>query len=132
MAGYDLEVDGPQFVSLEVALHICVRADYFRSQVVREVRRVLGSGVLADGRLGVFHPDNFSFGEPIYLSRIIAAAQAVVGVESVSALRFQRRAGPSGLIEGVLRMGRLEIARLDDNPNFPERGQLTLAAGGGK
>ena len=31
---------------------------------------VLSSGVLPDGPLGLFHPDNFSFGEPVYLSRI--------------------------------------------------------------
>ncbi len=28
-------------------------------------------------------------------------------------------------------MGRLEIARLDDDPNFPERGVLDLTFGGG-
>jgi hypothetical protein len=28
-------------------------------------------------------------------------------------------------------MGRLEIARLDNDPNFPERGTLTLTLGGG-
>ena len=37
MAGYDLEVDGPRFVPLEVALHVCVEPDYFR--VAREGRR---------------------------------------------------------------------------------------------
>ena len=29
-------------------------------------------------------------------------------------------------------MGRLEIARLDNDPNFPERGVLALTVGGGK
>jgi hypothetical protein len=28
-------------------------------------------------------------------------------------------------------MGRLEIARLDDDPSFPERGVLDLTFGGG-
>jgi hypothetical protein len=31
----------------------------------------------------------------------------------------------------VLPMGRLEIARLDDDPSFPERGVLDLTFGGG-
>jgi predicted phage baseplate assembly protein len=134
MAGYDLDVDAPRFVALDIELHLCVLRDYFRSEVLRAVRAVLGSGVLPDGRLCAFHPDNFSFGEPVYLSPIIAAAQAVEGVESVSATTFTRRASPGtvGLTEGLLRMGRLEIARLDNNPNFPERGRLTLNAGGGK
>ena len=29
---------------------------------------------LPDGRRGVFHPDNFTFGQPVYLSRLYAAA----------------------------------------------------------
>jgi hypothetical protein len=121
-------------VALDVALHLCVKPEYFRSEVVRAVEAELGSGVLPDGRLAVFHPDKFSFGQPVYLSRIVAAAQAVEGVEAVSALKFQRRAAPdaSSLENGVIPIGRLEIAQLASNPNFPERGRLTLEAGGGK
>ena len=77
---------------------------------------------------------NFSFGQPVYLSRIIAAAQAVEGVDSVRVDRFQRMAGasPVSLAEGVIGIGGLEIAELANNPNFPERGRLALVAGGGK
>ncbi len=134
MAGYDLEVDGPRFVALDVTLHICVRPDYFRSEVVRAVREALGTGVLPDGRLAVFHPDNFSFGQPVFLSRIIAAAQAVEGVEAVWAQKFQRMAAPdpASLENGVVSIGRLEIAQLANDANFRERGRLTLDAGGGK
>jgi hypothetical protein len=134
MAGYDLEVDSPRYVALDVALHLCVKPDYFRSEVVHAVEAELGSGVLPDGRLAVFHPDKFSFGQPVYLSRIVAAAQAVEGVEAISVLKFQRRARPdaSSLENGVIPIGRLEIAQLANNPNFPERGRLTLQAGGGK
>jgi hypothetical protein len=134
MAGYDLEVDGPRYVALDITLRICVRREYFRSEVVRAVREVLGTGVLPDGRLAVFHPDNFSFGESVYLSRIVAAAQAVEGVESVSVQKFQRLAAPdpSSLENGVIPIGRLEIAQLANSANFRERGRLTLQAGGGK
>ena len=52
MAGYDLEVDAPRFVPLDVALHVCVKADYFRADVLQAVRRVLSSDVLPDGTLG--------------------------------------------------------------------------------
>jgi hypothetical protein len=134
MAGYDLEVDGPRYVALDLALHVCVRPDYFRSEVLRAVRSELGSGVLPDGRLAVFHPDNFSFGESVYLSRVVAAAQAVEGVEAVWAQKFQRMAAPdaSSLENGVIPICRLEIAQLANDPNFRERGRLTLVAGGGK
>jgi hypothetical protein len=134
MAGYDLEVDGPRYVALDVTLHICVRPDYFRSEVVRAVREALGTGVLPDGRLAVFHPDNFSFGESVFLSRIVAAAQAIEGVEAVWTQKFQRMANPdpASLENGVITIGRLEIAQLANSANFRERGRLTLEAGGGK
>ena len=82
----------------------------------------------------MFHPDNFSFGQPVYLSRIVAAAQSVEGVEAVRALKFERMAAPdaASLDSGVIPIGRLEIAQLANNPNFRERGRLTLKAGGGK
>jgi hypothetical protein len=111
-----------------------VLPDYFRADVLRAVQRELSSTVLPDGRLGIFHPDNFSFGEPVYLSRIIAAAQSVEGVEAVRPLRFQRLISPSGtsLDLGIVPIGDLEIAQLANNPNFRERGRLQISAGGGK
>jgi hypothetical protein len=134
MAGYDLEVDGPRYVPLDIALHVCVKKDYFRSEVLRAVRDVLGTGVLSDGRLAFFHPDNFTFSQPVHLSAIVAAAQAVEGVESVWAQKFRRMASPdaASLESGVIPIGRLEIAQLANDPNFRERGRLTLEAGGGK
>lgn len=133
MAGYDLEVDGPRHVALDIALHLCVADGHFRADVLRAVRDVLGAARRADGSLALFHPDNFSFGDPVYLSRVVAAAQAVPGVASVRVDRFARLFGasPTSLADGVLRTGRLEIAQLAGNPNFRERGRLALTAGGG-
>jgi predicted phage baseplate assembly protein len=134
MAGYDLDIKPPRYVPLEVTLHICVRPDYFRADVVHAVEQVLSSDVLPDGRLGAFHPDKFSFGEPVYLSRIVAAAQAVDGVDAVIPEQFQRLVNPdtTSLDDGVIGIGSLEIAQLANNPNFRERGRRTLNAGGGK
>ena len=134
MAGYDLEVDGPRYVPLDVTLHICVKPEYFRSEVLRAVRAELGSGVLPDGRLAVFHPDNFTFAQPVYLSRIVAAAQSVAGVEAVRVQKFHRMAAPEAvsIANGVIRVGRLEIAQLANDPSFRERGRVTIEGGGGK
>lgn len=134
MAGYDLDVDGPRYVALDIALHICVLPGYFRSEVLRAVQAVLGAGVFPDGRRALFHPDNFTFAQPVYLSPIVAAAQAVEGVEAVWVQKFGRMASPdpASIANGVIPIGRLEIAQLANDPNFRERGRLTLEAGGGQ
>jgi hypothetical protein len=134
MAGYDLEVDAPRFVSLQIGMHVCVKRDYFRSDVKGALLEIFSNRILQDGRRGMFHPDNFTFGQTVYLSPLIAAAQAVEGVESVEVTVFQRQGqdDPKPLQDGFLSMGRLEIARCDNDPNFAERGVFVLTVGGGK
>jgi hypothetical protein len=134
MAGHDLEIDGPHFVPLEIELRVCVLPDYFRGDVKQALLALFTRGVRPDGQPGVFHPDQFSFGQPVYLSRIIAAAQETPGVRFVEALVFQRQGDPqsNALDSGILPLGRLEIARLDNDPSFPERGVLRLTMEGGQ
>lgn len=135
MAGYDVEVNSPRFVPLEVDMSVCVKSDYFRADVREALMRVFSRGWLPDGAPAMFHPDNFSFGQPVYLSRLYEAAQAVQGVASVTVKTFQRlrHPDPRPLEDGMLDIGRLEIAQLDNDPNYPERGVFTLSSvGGGK
>ena len=134
MAGHDLEIDTPRYVPLEIAMFVCVKADYFRSDVGAALLEIFSSRTLADGRKGLFQPDFFTFGQTVYLSALYAAAQAVPGVASVEIKTFQRQGRPetSCLTNGFLGMNRLEIARLDNDPNFVERGIFKLELGGGR
>jgi hypothetical protein len=134
MAGYDLEVDGPRFVSLDIEMHACVQPDYFRMDVKQALLDLFSNRLLPNGRRGLFHPDNFTFGQTVYLSPMIAAAQAVAGVASVQVRTFHRQGTPDlkSLDDGKLEIGRLEIARCDNDPNFAERGVFQLSMGGGK
>ena len=139
--GYDLEIDPPVFVPLEIELEICVRADYFRADVEQAALRVLSSQALPDGT-GFFHPDQFTFGQPLYLSRLYAAAEAVPGVDSVTIERVTRRyvadpephrpATRKHLATGRVDVGRLEVIRVDSDLNFPENGSVRLEMRGGK
>jgi hypothetical protein len=134
LMGYDLEIDGPQYVPLEIEMEVCVEPDYFRSAVREALLRVFSTRTLPDGTRGVFHPDNFTFGQPVYLSRLYAAASAVPGVQSVEVTTFQvqDQPGTSGLASGSLEFGRLQIAQLENDPNFPKRGVFRLSMKGGK
>ncbi|KQP12269.1 putative baseplate assembly protein [Pseudorhodoferax sp. Leaf267] len=123
LAGHDVEIDAPAYVPLDVALHVCARPGYFPADVQR---RLLA--VFATSARGFFHPDRFSFGEPVYLSALVAAAMAVPGVSHVEPLRFQRlgRSAAGEIEAGRIAMARLEIARLDNDPNAPENGRIAF------
>ncbi len=134
MAGHDLEVDSPDFVSLEMGMSVCIKPGYLASDIKKALLEVLSNQTLADGRKGVFHPDNFTFGQTVYLSLIYAAAQSVQGVSSVKITKFQRQDTDSNewIDAGKIEMERLEIARLDNDPNYPERGVLKIDMRGGR
>jgi len=132
--GHDLEVRQARYVPLEIELQVCVLPHYLRGHVEAALLDVFSNHQLPDGRLGFFHPDNLTFGEGIYLSKLVAAAQAVPGVESVQVTMLQRLGeGDQGeRDEGILRLGPLEVAQLDNDPSFPEHGTLRLKMGGGR
>lgn len=134
MAGQDVDFDGPRYVPLEVEIKVCVLPDYFRSDVKADLLQVFSNKMLPDGRRGLFHPDNFTFGDSVYTSSLYAAAQSVAGVSWVEIEKFQRKDAPGdeALLAGRLVLGRLEVARLDNDRNFPERGVLRFIMEGGK
>ncbi|MEU9449270.1 putative baseplate assembly protein [Streptomyces sp. NPDC048277] len=125
--GHDLVVGPARLVPLDIALTVCARPGHQHGQILAELYRVLGSG-----RGGFFHPDALTFGEPVRLSRLVAVAAAVPGVESVrvTTLRrlFEQDRGERE--DGVLRLGPLEIATCDNDPDRPENGLLALSLGG--
>jgi predicted phage baseplate assembly protein len=132
--GHDLAVYQADYVAIDVQLHVCVLPHYQRGHVEAALLDRFSNRLSNDGRPGFFHPDALSFGEPIYLSKIIAAAQAVPGVQSVRVEKLQRYGEPAqGEIEdGLVQIGPMQIARLDNDPNYLDHGVLTLALEGGR
>ena len=134
LAGYDLVVDAPRLVSLEIEMLVCVKPGFFKEDVKEALLDFFSNSRLADGRLGIFHPDRFTFGQPVYLSRIYEAALSVDGVQSVQISKFQRQGvdASDAIQEGKIVLNRLEIARLDNDPNYPDHGVLRIQMGGGQ
>lgn len=141
--GYDLLVSPARYVPLTVSVTVCVLPNYLRGHVESAILDVLSNRVLPDGSRGFFHPDNLSFGDGIYASHLIAAVQAVPGVQNVKLTELERfelsepSIDPEAPAEEVpsnwvLSLGPLEIARLDNDPDFPENGVLRLALRGGR
>jgi len=135
--GYDLEVQRPIYAPLDLELQVCAARGSFRPDVEAAVLTVLAS------RSGeFFDPDRLTFGQPLYLSALYAAIEAVPGVDSVTALRFSRLrdADPlprrpittANVARGFIPVGPLEVLRLDNDASRPENGSLRLAMAGGE
>lgn len=133
LAGHDLEVVPPIFVALEIVMTVCVLPGYFQSNVKDALLEVFSADVLADGRHGFWHPDEFTFGQTVYLSQIVAAAMEVEGVMWVEISTFKRwgKADLGDIQEGRLLMGREQIAQLENDSSQPDNGRMSFEMDGG-
>jgi Baseplate J-like protein len=133
LTGHDLEIESPQFVALDIALSISVIPTYFANQVKQALESAFSSQVRSNGELGFFHSDRFTFGQPVYVSQVIATAMAVSGVQSVRVDRFQRLGMPpqKELELGRICFGRLEIAQLETSMGRTDRGKIEFLMEGG-
>lgn len=134
MMGVDLEVEDAQNIGLRIKMEICIAPGHFQSDVEQALMHLFVTGDQCSGRRGLLNPENFTFGQTIYASPLIAAAQAVEGVVSATLIVFERMDDPSprGVEQGYLTMGRLEIARCDNDPNRLDHGIFIVHLEGGK
>lgn len=134
MMGTDVAVEAAVIVGLQIVIEICVDPEHFRGDVYAALMQLFVSGNQCDGSTGILNPSNFSFGQTVYASPLIAAAQAVEGVLSASLVTFTRMDAPwiDGVTQGYLTMGRLDIPRCDNDPDHLDHGTFTLQMDGGK
>jgi hypothetical protein len=133
LAGYDLEVTGPLYVPVDLAITFVAAPGSQQGVVEESILQGFSTGTLPGGAKGFFHPDNFTFGTSLYVSRIFAAVMATPGVQSAEIIRLARShaAKPdvetaANLAQGVLAVGIDQIVRLDNDRNFPQNGTLTV------
>ncbi len=141
LAGYDVEIAPPIYIPLAIDVEACASPGYFSGDVEQALLERLDSRIHADGSRGFFHPDHFTFGQPLYLSQLYAAVASVPGVQSAAITAFARRYDPDpppqrpitrrNLENGLIAVGALEIVRLDNDPSQPENGILQVNVRGG-
>ncbi|MEY2521175.1 MAG: hypothetical protein QOF24_2934 [Verrucomicrobiota bacterium] len=133
IAGYDLEIRGPVLVPLDILIFVCTRPGYFASEVKKGLLATFSNRDLPDGGRGYFHPDNFTFGQPVFLSQIYRVAMQQPGVASVEVKRFQRygKQANQEIDHSLIRPAALEIVQLNNDRNFPENGKLEFDVHGG-
>lgn len=124
--GHEIIVRIAKPVPLDVEISFCLDPTYQRGHVRAGLMDVFSSRTLPGRRTGYFHPDNFSFGDPILVSHMLAAAQSVPGVASVqvTVLKRQFEEDRGELAAGFLALGPDEVAQVENDPSFPEHGKF--------
>jgi hypothetical protein len=113
LTGFDVQIREPHYVQPDIEIEVRIVPGYVRSSVLQQLDAVFGTGSLPDGTPGFFAPDNFTFGQSLYLSQVIAGTLGVPGVAQARALRFDRqslRAAPN-VVRQVIAVSPLEIVR---------------------
>jgi hypothetical protein len=132
-AGREVIVREPQTIGLDLVIALCIEPTAYAAHVLIQAQELmLGRGV--DGRpKGFFHPDNFSFGTPLRRSALEAVLQGIPGVQSVRRIWLRQRGVQRFRLmrELVLKVGRDQILRLDNDPLRPEHGSLRFEPQGG-
>jgi hypothetical protein len=95
LIGEDLEVRPADFVPLDIHLVLCADPDYWPDDLEALLEEEFSDGYTSDGRRGFFHPDDWTFGQPLYASQLIGRALAVTGVGRVITVSM-RRLHPQG------------------------------------
>jgi predicted phage baseplate assembly protein len=134
LAGYETYAPQPVYVSFDIRIEVCAKADAWRGDVIAGVRHALDPVRAPDGHAGFFHFDNFTLGTRFERSRLEAAIQAVPGVAGVNAIEYRRRGQNISFVNlpGEIAFAPGEIFRLDNNASHPERGSYTVRVEGGK
>jgi predicted phage baseplate assembly protein len=134
--GHVVQVVPPRYRPLLIVLQVALAPTAIRAGISYELARLLSSGWRADGTPALFNPAELGFAKTVYSSPILAAVHAVDGVESVTLTRFgfldHAAAAGAPAVAEELTFGTLEIARLDNDPIWPEHGYALVTLEGGR
>jgi len=147
LIGDDVELRGAEYVPLDIRVTLCAQSGYWVEDLRVELEMAFSDADLPGGGRGLFHPDLWTFGQPLYASQIIGRALAVTGVERVIKLSMRRfnpgSGGGTSVVEvdldampesNVQRLdfGDFEILLVANDPDHLERGRIAFDIRGGR
>jgi len=147
LIGEDLEVRPATYVPLDITLTLCAQPAYWPEDLRADLEAAFGDGWTPDGQRGFFHPDAWTFGQPLYASQLIGRALAVTGVGRVLRLGMRRWNPGTGGGEVVvdidpaalptacadkLAIGPFEILVVANDPDHLETGRIRFEITGGR
>ena len=134
LAGYESYVLAPRYVSIDLELVICADASdpaaAVRAAVVSRLSENAGVGAPA----AFFDHANWGFGQALSASALLAAVQSCPGVAGVVQARYRRRGVQTEWTDlpETLVIAPDQILRVDNDPNRPDAGLLTVIVQGGR
>ena len=134
LAGYESYAPPPDYVSLDLRIEVCVLSGWLDGDVEAGVLEVLSGDDCPNGPTGFFFADRFTFGTPLYRSRLEAAIQGAPGVLGVRGIQYRQRGSFAGFkpLPEVVRPSPHQILRVENDPSWPERGTIRVIAEGGR
>jgi hypothetical protein len=134
LAGYESYAPPPDYVSIDLRIEVCVQTGWLDGDAEASVLNVLGSSTRAQDAAGFFFADRFTFGTPLYRSRLEAAIQNAPGVGGVRAINYRQRGTFAGFVDlpEIVTPAPTQILRVDNDPSWPERGAIRVIAEGGR
>jgi hypothetical protein len=139
LIGEDLEIRPPRYVPLYIFMVICIHPDFWPRDVRHVLEQEFSDGFTPDGRLGFFHPDNWTFGKRIRKSELAGRVHQVAGTEHINTISWGRFNEPTpGMYADVesgpdqLFIGPDEIVQVHNDPDHLERGFIRFYLQGGR
>jgi len=147
LIGEDIEIRRARYAPLDIFLQVCAHPDYWAEDLEGELETEFSTGYTADGRMGFFHPDAWTFGQSLHVSQLIGRAMTVKGIDRVL-LVTMRRWHPGNLagarvisvrpedlpVSKVLTLAVApdEIIRVENDPSRLENGRIQFEIIGGR
>jgi hypothetical protein len=134
LAGYESYAPPPNYLSVDLKIEVCTESGWLDGDVEAGVLDRLGSATRPADANAFFFADRFTFGSPLYRSRLEAAIQGVPGVRGVRAITYRQRGAFAGFVDlpEVVSPGTRQILRVDNDPSWPERGTIRVIVEGGR
>ena len=132
LIGEDFEIRPPLFVPLAIEVSLCVSADVWPEDVRYVLEQEFSDSYTPDGRMGFFHPDAWTFGQPLHASQIEGRIHQVSGIEHVISISMKRWNDPAAATSDLIEVKFNEIIEVKNDPDAMELGYINFTLEGGR
>ena len=134
VAGTQYQVVPPAIVGLDIVLAVFCVAGSDLNGVRQRLAERFGNGMLPSGKPAYFNARNFTLGQQVILSDLVAAAVAVDGVAWINTdgrsdprLAFGTLQPAADYLDtGIIPIGPNALARADNDPAQPDNGSISF------